>query len=708
MRATSFRFARLAISLTISVWLVPTLSGESAYFNIATRSYVEDLHRLISSVSESENYESVLPELPNASGFLKQLASDCDQYGVDCATANRLAVGVSGHDLLSTALNKHLGRALDFSVVRPSDADSDYLPKPYPYMNLTKAARYLADRLTPGSSPEFLTYTAPPPPTRELSYTPGPTPSIQFDSSALAGALTDFLINRASQELLHSISRGIQEDHSASTLIPAMAAFLSNPAGIQISAIVPAFRSAAADDIQRLPSRLRRYAADHVGDGFRRAHVTLDLIRSGMRPAIAFARFVNDPLVSQHQALGPCNPLDVVARFAHESNVSRLPAGKSTVGGYTRLGLHEQLRADHRDNSHNSGLYDEYIEMLFGDHHKACLHSARGNDEFDILSFSDSVFLRLDQINKLIADFSELPILSQVDRPESAASGVLVSRVVQMTIDLIEFVADELAVVMQSTQNTKDGSKEVGNNVEVLRFNAALVLWMEMYRSAHDQRYTDTASFALRYIHRLSLFEQDGELAGVVKLINLGANLIEAQTADEFKSVLYAATEPVGSYVAKRRTGSRVTLGAYVGAIAGGERIQGPGVDSWQGHAGVALPVGIEFSWGYSHGKDETEEENCCAFGIFVSPLDFGLVANYRVESLFSGSENVEPAQVGWQQIFAPSVFFVLGVFEDVPLVVAGGLQYAPQARLHPDTDNSVDALRISLMVAIDVTLLQL
>ena len=705
MRSTSIRLAITASTLTIFLCLATSLSGESAYFATATTAYVEELHAYLNDVATSGQYESSFTSVSDAAELLNQLAKDCDQYGTDCQTAHRILIGVSDNDLLSAPLTKHLGRALEESIVDPSDDGITYLPKPYPYMNLTKAATYLVNHLRPEDNP-LDTFRAEPPPTRELSYTPGSPPSRPFDSSALAGALTDFLINRASQELLHSISRSIQTTDSAKTLIPAMASFLSHPSAIQLDTIIPAFRSAAAEDIQKLPARLLQFAPDGEATVYDRAYDTLELIRNGLRPAVAFARFVSNPSSSQKDSSAACNSLDIIGRFAHEWIVSRLPAGKTTVGGFTRIALHERLRSDDDQND----LFNRYMNVLFGNIRDKCFHkweqyeSGHQSSILSILNFVDQVFLRLVQIDTLIAEATEPSTLSRLDGSETPASRVLVSRVLQLTVDLIQFVDGELSqmTLSRSIQDGALASLDRGNSGT----DEALGLWMQMYRSALEQRYTDTVSYALRYINRVPDFEEDTYIAAVAKLINLGANLIEAETSEEFKSVLYAATEPVGSYVTKRQIGSHVTLGAYVGAIAGGERIQGPGGDAWQGHVGVALPVGIEFSWGYSHGIER--ESNCCSFGIFVSPLDFGLVANYRVEGLFGRATSTEPAQIGWQQIFAPSIYLVLGLFEDIPLAVAGGLQYAPQARVHPEIEDPVDALRLSIMVAIDVTLFRL
>ena len=194
-------------------------------------------------------------------------------------------------------------------------------------------------------------------------------------------------------------------------------------------------------------------------------------------------------------------------------------------------------------------------------------------------------------------------------------------------------------------------------------------------------------------------------VATLGRLVTLGANLAEAETSEEFQAVLYAAADPVGSFATKRQPGTQLTVGAYVGGVVGTERKLVDDGD-WRGHFGLTLPIGLEWSAGLKTDAGSPLR----SIGLFVAPVDLGGIASYRITD-FSGDEgSLEYPEVGWRQLLAPSVYIVFGISDALPLAIGAGIQYAPWARAigEGDEEKPVDAFRVSLLVAVDVTLFRL
>ena len=186
----------------------------------------------------------------------------------------------------------------------------------------------------------------------------------------------------------------------------------------------------------------------------------------------------------------------------------------------------------------------------------------------------------------------------------------------------------------------------------------------------------------------------------VEQLVVLAASVAEAQDAKEVWEVLTSFADPVGSFATKRSVGTHTTIGAYFGAAGGFETVEGE-----KGYQiGVALPVGMEVSCGFEAWS------LYWSLGLFVSPLDLGIIASYRITETSSERD----PKFAWEQLLSPSAYLVLGI-PDLPLAIAIGVQYAPQLRLVEDTNDEgssvrreASALRISLMAAVDVTLFRL
>ena len=553
------------------------------------------------------------------------------------------------------------------------------LPLPYEYEAAGKVAEYAPRDREVRQGP--ISHEARPIPYQELSYTVDTTPRYDLQSSSLPVAVADFVVNRASQEMLYGLlTTFVTVPHDGSDRVsawvrrhlelfaPAMVSVLETLRYSQINTIVPALRSAAADDIRKTPERLILYTKSPIDVyDLRRIHEVLDMVRSGLRPDAAMSR------IPRSQA--KCDTLDIARTFAMEWHLSKgrvwgddnpsMHAAIS-IGGYTLSVVLE--RKELRD----AFMQDERLSSVLD-----CVLSTRLED------FVLEVFERLRQLDALL----------------ERASGTG-----DADVDLIDVLRLTSEFIVFSGDRTVGSTSRYGSS--------RLEDWVSVYLAAANYSFSDAVSAALRYVsqHDLVTSQQTEEtarvLAKVLRLITLGANLAEAETSEEFQAVLYAAADPVGSFVTKRQPGKEQwTIGAYLGGVAGGERKFADG-EEWAGHFGLALPIGLEWSTGLGGQNGRLFS----SIGIFVSPIDLGAIASYRVHDLSGGTDSVESAEIGWRQLLSPSVYVVLGLFDNLPLAIGGGVQYAPWARKQHDGKEMrmIDAFRVSMLLAVDVALLRL
>lgn len=188
----------------------------------------------------------------------------------------------------------------------------------------------------------------------------------------------------------------------------------------------------------------------------------------------------------------------------------------------------------------------------------------------------------------------------------------------------------------------------------------------------------------------------------ISRYLPLMIDLAQATSGAEVRTALEAAAEPVGGWRLKR-TGFMASLSALAGANVGWEiSINDSG--SMRQHSLVAsafAPVGFDLSWPVGNDR--------WTWGLFVSVLDVGNVVGARVMGYKDDDvAKVDAAPVvGFPQVFSPGLYVRVGLGR-TPFVIAGGASWSPQLRrlqLDDDTTEEINALRLHLGVAADITL---
>ncbi len=164
------------------------------------------------------------------------------------------------------------------------------------------------------------------------------------------------------------------------------------------------------------------------------------------------------------------------------------------------------------------------------------------------------------------------------------------------------------------------------------------------------------------------------------------AQLSEAQSKDEVKSILTSVTLPPVSFGTKRDNSKHIFISSYWGLSLGIESINHElnfKKQNTLGYTGLTAPIGLEHSWGL--GKNGS-------ISIFASILDFGPVVNSQ---LFDSDSNMK-----LKDIISPGIYFVYGIPE-MPLAISIGYFHSKAARLSSSLQH-----HITLNIVFDMPLM--
>ena len=183
------------------------------------------------------------------------------------------------------------------------------------------------------------------------------------------------------------------------------------------------------------------------------------------------------------------------------------------------------------------------------------------------------------------------------------------------------------------------------------------------------------------------------------RFLNLISTL--ALTGEEdsvnYRDLMNAVLEPVGSYAYKRQARFTVALNSYPGLAGGAETLSGDVRDA-KAVGGLACPVGLELNWGTGIAGLR---------GIFISAFDLGAVATYRFSA--TDADYANSPQIGWKQLVSPGIYLLLQQ-RDHPITLGLGMQLTPELRkVSADTTESAkNALRAGAFLSMDIPLFTL
>jgi hypothetical protein len=180
---------------------------------------------------------------------------------------------------------------------------------------------------------------------------------------------------------------------------------------------------------------------------------------------------------------------------------------------------------------------------------------------------------------------------------------------------------------------------------------------------------TSTQNTDLNAADEAGGFPDEKTIEAVLKYGNLIASVVKAGTPDDVETAIESAVLPAGSSSIKKNTSWNLALNAYVGYYTG-PRLNKM-VDGWNNNSGVTAPIGIAFS--KSIGK--CGNFNLGSITAYVPLINIGSIVDYRLND----SANAITQQIQLGNIFSPGLYFVYGLFAQLPLSIGYGWQYGPR-----------------------------
>lgn len=582
----------------------------------------------------------------------------------------------------------------------------------------------------------------PPPPTTGISSDKGPPvtlgardnglPALEASPEAARSpnvlvALTDFVIERAKQELVYDFVADVYRWGNASTstdtkrqarddarraLVRASfretfglmdAAATDGSLTIRSAAAVPLsmWRYTVVRDLQEMPLRLAQ--SDALCEGLSAGDSEdAEALPSAKAACRSQKRAVGVVLEAGRRALGGASMLEVVGS---------LPAIADTLG----------VRADARWRSLASGLH--LAGLLARGYLSQGSPDAQARDRYGFFLNAEDLRAEWSERSTLTGSLVRVAV---VEAAGALGLGATMEGSESDVMGRLTALAESVEGLRSSVEMAEGGqaktSAAVRGLLSVLRasLNAGALFEDDPSRlQAAAARLRDgelvvdayaSGDYGIAAARTLGLASQ---LRGnrplpreVTALTGLAVGLAEARTSRDMELAFEAAAAPVGGWQAKRyRDGSRVSLTAYPGMGVGREWTEtAPDTLSRGWTLGLSLPVGVEIALG----KRSTLEPNrgpVGSWGLMVTPIDLGPLLSWRV----GGSDVASTPNATFRQALSPGVALAYG-WGEAPVSLVLGAQYVPELRAPVDAPEGAGGLntwRVTFGVAVDVVLFE-
>ena len=220
-----------------------------------------------------------------------------------------------------------------------------------------------------------------------------------------------------------------------------------------------------------------------------------------------------------------------------------------------------------------------------------------------------------------------------------------------------------------------------------------------------------TKNYASAILNTISLIDaifdttyQPKLRSAILKYGNFAANIAAASNSDEVERAIESVALPAGNSRVKRESNFNISLNAYVGGIGGWEYLPALKQKQTSSAVGFAAPVGIAFSIGGLHKKDSTKNMGSKSLTLFVSMIDVGSLASFRLQN----DSSKVASEIQLKNIIAPGLFLYYGLGK-CPISIGAGVQIGPQLREVTAQNINIEKnyyLRYGLSICVDIPLL--
>jgi hypothetical protein len=171
------------------------------------------------------------------------------------------------------------------------------------------------------------------------------------------------------------------------------------------------------------------------------------------------------------------------------------------------------------------------------------------------------------------------------------------------------------------------------------------------------------------------------------KYLPLVVDLLSAKSSSDVSTALERYSDDVGGWRLKRDRRAGVSVNAFLGVIAGNERIEGTNGVGFGGFA----PIGVDL--------------NLKRHGFFVSVLDLGTIITFRLPVGGGQDMDAQPPELSFDHVISPGVFYRYQLHG--PLVIGAGASAVRGLRDTAPMGEDPDwVFRVSAFFAVDLTIM--
>ncbi len=262
---------------------------------------------------------------------------------------------------------------------------------------------------------------------------------------------------------------------------------------------------------------------------------------------------------------------------------------------------------------------------------------------------------------------------------------------IRSTVDLFNIVITTQSFNQKAIKEGNDGTEKDIVISALLQRDSSLQLIPELsnhalslYENLYVREYGNAVLNSIELLRTISSEKLDTRqrrkseraINAVMTYGTFMANMINAESSDQIKTILKSVTLPPGSSRIKRETTSSFTLNSYLGAAVGRDVLVGAPAGVSRSSFGAAMSVPIGFTYSVS----PNWIKNSSSLSLFVPLLDLGAITAYRQSPKNTNYSVDNLPEFNWENLFSPGLFAVYN-FADSPFSLGVGGQYGPQLR---------------------------
>lgn len=257
------------------------------------------------------------------------------------------------------------------------------------------------------------------------------------------------------------------------------------------------------------------------------------------------------------------------------------------------------------------------------------------------------------RLSQIQADFELWESLTAAQRNDPATYLSFTRRATTNFNDL--FFATEK--ILEITALADSALEKIGE------WNQVLASFGDLIADVNTENYSHAVMTAVRWLEPVL---EEKLTSRILFFGSFIAAVVEATDPSELAALIETYSLPPGSSARKKHSDWSLSLNSYVGFFYGLEKLETD--EERAGVYGVNAPLGLALSKGFQQGG---------SLSLYGSVLDLGGIVAYR----FNDENTSDLPEITLANLFAPGLYVVYGLGQNIPLSLGAGYQWGPQIR---------------------------